>query len=114
MINLHTTVVSALNEVLPTYYEMILTPKTETPCISYMELTNVDSSVGDTIGYSNITYQVKVWSKEIREIQDYSLQIDGVMRGLGFKRIGSAELHDNQSAMIQKILTYKCLALEEF
>lgn len=114
MVNFHATLVSALKDVLPTYYEMALTSNITTPCISYLELTNVDSSIGDTIGYSNITYQIKVWSKEIKDIQEYSLQVDSVMRRLGFKRIGTNELHDNSSIMIQKILTYQCLALEKY
>jgi hypothetical protein len=36
------------------------------------------------------------------------------MRAIGFKRIASGELYDNSSTMIQKILTYEALALEEF
>lgn len=114
MINYHKELVSALNGVLPTHYEMALTSKTKTPCISYMELNNYDSTIGDTLGYSNITYQVKVWGNNIGVLQENALKIDKVLRPLGFKRISSGELYDNQSTMIQKILTYEALALEEF
>ena len=34
MIDYHTQLKSALNSVLPTHYEMTLTSKTKTPCIS--------------------------------------------------------------------------------
>lgn len=105
---------SALQTILPTYYEMILTSDSETPCISYMELNNYVSDNGDTIGYSRIKYQVKVWSYDMAEIQEYALKIDNVLRPLGFKRTASGELYDNQSSMIQKILTYEALGLEEF
>lgn len=114
MINYYDEMISALKTILPTHYEMVLHSDLETPCISYMELNNYASDNGDTIGYSRITYQVKVWSNDIAEIQEYALKIDEVLRPLGFKRIASNELFDNQSSMIQKILTYEALGLEEF
>ena len=114
MIDYHSNLVSALKTVLPTHYEMTLTSKTETPCISYMETNNYTSSSGDTLGYSFITYQVKVWANDIALIQRYALEIDDVLRPLGFKRIASGELYDNASSMIQKIMTYEALALENY
>lgn len=114
MVNYHTELVSALNTILPTHYEMALTANTKTPCISYMEINNYTSSNGDTLGYSYITYQVKVWANDIATIQKNALEIDKVLRPLGFKRISSGELYDNQSTMIQKIMTYEGLALEDY
>ena len=114
MINYHKELVSVLNTILPTHYEMTLTSKTATPCISYMELNNSVTSYGDTIGYSRITYQVKIWANDIGIIQDYVLKIDKALRKIGFTRISTNELYDNQSTMIQKILTYECLALENY
>lgn len=114
MINYHAELVKALNTILPTHYEMVLTSKTDVPCISYMELNNYVSTTGNERGYSVITYQIKVWSKNIAEIQKYALQIDAVLRPLGFKRISANELYDNNSSMIQKIMTFECLALEEY
>lgn len=114
MINYHAELVSALKKVLPTHYEMALTSKTATPCISYMELNNYVDTNGDTLGYSRITYQVKVWGNRIEELQTYALMVDAVLRPLGFKRISSGELYDNNSTMIQKILTYEALASETF
>ena len=114
MINYHSNLVNALSAILPTHYEMALTSKTQTPCISYMELNNIDTVTGDTIGYSRISYQVKVWGNDIKTIQMYSLEIDKALRPLGFTRVSANEMHDNQSTMIQKIFTYECLALENF
>lgn len=114
MINYHENLVSALNKVLPTHYEMALTSKTQTPCISYMELNNYTSASGDTLGYSRIVYQVKVWANDIGTIQRYALEIDNALRPLGWVRISSGELYDNQSTMIQKILTYEALASETY
>lgn len=114
MIDYHKTLVNALNSVLPTHYEMTLTSQTETPCISYMEIGNSDTDTGDTLGYSRIQYQVKVWGTTIETVQKYALKIDKKLRSLGWQRVGSNELHDNQSSMIQKILTFEALALEVF
>ena len=114
MIDYHSNLVSALQKVLPTHYEMTLHSGLETPCISYMEVNNYTTDSGDTLGYSYITYQVKVWSNKIADLQKYALEVDLVLRPLGFKRISSGELYDNASTMIQKILTYEALALEEY
>ncbi len=116
MIDYHTKIVSALNTILPTHYEMALTSNTKTPCISYMELSNYSATdpKGATLGYSYITYQVKVWAEDLGVLQKYALEIDRVMRALGFKRISSGELYDNYSTRMQKILTYEALALEKF
>ena len=116
MVNYHKELVSALSTILPTYYEMTLHSGLETPCISYMETNNyaATDSVGATLGYSWITYQVRIWGNDIGLLQDYAQKIDDVVRPLGFKRIASGELYDNNSTMIQKILTYQCLALEDF
>ena len=114
MIDYHSTLVAALNKILPTHYEMTLHSGLATPCISYMEINNYVDSNGDTLGYSRITYQVKVWSNNIADLQQYALAIDAALRPLGWKRISSGELYDNNSTMMQKILTYEALASETF
>lgn len=114
MINYNTTLVSTLEGILPTHYEMVLTSKTKIPCISYMELTNVDADTGNTLGYSRIQYQIKVWSNRVKDLQEYSMEIDKALRPLGWRRVGSQELQDRNSSMLQKILTYEALALENY
>lgn len=117
MINNHRIMVSELSKILPTHYEMSLTSKTQTPCISYMELNNysiTDSHMNNSsVDYSIVTYQVKVWANDIGTIQEYTIKVDKAMRAIGFKRVASGELYDNNSTMIQKILTYEALASEE-
>lgn len=114
MINYHSSIVSTLESILPTHYEMVLTSNIKTPCISYLELSNVDTVTGDTLGYSRIQYQVKVWSNQIKDLQQYALEIDRALRPLGWKRVGSQELHDRNSTMIQKVLTYEAIASENY
>lgn len=43
---------------------------TQTPCITYLCMNNSDDKVGDTIRYSNIAYQIKIWGtfEETNEI----------------------------------------------
>lgn len=112
MINYHKELVAALETVLPTHYEMTLHSGLATPCYSYMETNNYDTISGTTLGYSIVRYQVKVWATDIATIQQYSLEADRVLRPVGFKRVASTELYDNNSSMIQKILTYEALGLE--
>ena len=114
MIDYHKNLVSALETVLPAHYEMTLTSGTAVPCISYMETNNYTVANGDFFGYSRISYQIKVWANDIAEIQKYALQIDKVLRPLGFTRTSSGELYDKQSTMIQKIMNFEALASEDF
>ncbi len=114
MTNFHKEVVNTLKKILPTHYEMLLHRDLETPCISYMELANQATEQGNTLGYSLIQYQVKVWGTKISDLQNYAIQIDAAMRKLGFKRVSAQELHDTESTMMQKILVYEAQALEQF
>lgn len=114
MINYHEKIVSTLSAILPTHYEMVLHQGLKTPCISYMLLDNPTTHQGDTMEFSRITYQIKVWGNRLSDLQNYSQQIDVAMHGLNFKRIGCKELYDKESTMIQKILTYEANAWEKY
>ena len=111
MVDYHKILVATLGKILPTHYEMFLHSGLETPCISYMELNNSVEEAGDTLTYSNITYQVKVWGKDIATVQKYAVEVDKALKPLGFKRTNSNELATD--TMIQKILTFEAKALEE-
>ena len=67
MIDFPKELVAALQKILPTHYEMQLTSGASLPCISYMELSNVDNSTGETLGYSTLSYQVKVWAHSLQD-----------------------------------------------
>jgi hypothetical protein len=79
-----------------------------------MELSNVAEDTGDTLGYSRIVYQVKVWGTDVGKLQYYATLIDNALRPIGFKRVSSREMTDNNSAMIQKIMSYEAKAIERF
>ena len=114
MIDYHKEFVASLETVLPTHYEMTLHSGLETPCLSYMELNSYVFSPGETMEYSAISFQVKIWATDIATIQKYIVEVDNVLRPIGFKRTAATELYDHNSSMIQKILTYEALGLEEY
>lgn len=114
MIDYTPQLVDALKTILPTHYELKLSSGTQTPCISYQERSNAAEETGDTLGYSRISYTVKVWGNDLEQLNRYAQQIDNVLRPLGWKRTGAQELFSYQSSMIQKILTYEAKALETF
>ena len=114
MVNYHKTLVTTLNNILPTYYEMTLNKDCKIPCISYMEKNNYSSDAGTTLGYSEVSYQVKVWGNNISDIQTYSEEVCEALRLLGWKRTSSGELYDRDSTMIQKVMIFEALFIESF
>ena len=114
MIDYTTALVEALKTILPTHYELKLSSGTKTPCISYQERSNAAEETGDTLGYSRISYTIKVWGNDLEQLNNYAKQIDNTLRPLGWKRTGANELFSYQSSLIQKILTYEAKALETF
>lgn len=114
MIDYTPTLVEALKTILPTHYELKLSSGTKTPCISFQERSNTAEETGDTLGYSRISYTVKVWGTDLEQLNNYAIQIDNALRPLGWKRTGAQELFSYQTAMIQKILTYEAKAIETF
>ena len=112
MIDYNKQIVTALKTILPTYHELTLTKNTKTPCISYMELSNVVEESGDTLEYSRLSFQIKVWGTDLAVLNSTAGRIDVIMRNLGFTRTSGSEMYDRNSSMIQKILTYEAKALE--
>ena len=61
MIDYHKELVSALNNVLPTHYELALTKDTTIPCISYQERNNYVDVNGDRIPNRTIKVNGKLF-----------------------------------------------------
>ena len=114
MIDYHEELVDTLNDILPTYYELNLTSGIATPCISYMQRNDYVVANGDTLGYSKVQYQIKVWGNKLSDLQGYSQEIDEALRAKGFTRISTGELWDRDSAMKQKILVSQVFPLLNF
>lgn len=110
MIDYSTQLVQALSTVLPTHYELICDSSTKKPCITYQEYNNYDDVGWDKTRYSYIEYMVKIWSTDISVIMSKAVEIDNVLKPLGFERLSSNELIiDNQ---ICKMLIYRCHGIE--
>ncbi len=115
MYNAHSELVAALNTVgIPVHYELFLHSGLETPCTSYLPLQNRVNVNGDTLGYSDLSYQIKVWANDIALIMQYAQAIDNVLRPLGWRRTNYNELYDTNSTMIQGIMNYEAMASENF
>lgn len=114
MIDYHSTLVKTLETVLPTHYELVLTSKTKTPCISYMENNNYQVVAGHSLGYSRASYTITVWADGIGKVQEYALQIDEALRPIGWKRTSSGELYDKSTGLVRKIMNYEALVQEHY
>lgn len=114
MIDANKIIVSRLNEIgLKVYLEDFLDSATPIPCLSYREYDNAAYKEGDTIGYSTLTYHIKVWGKSMQDLTKYSTEVDKIMRSLGFERINKApDLW--LDGIGQRDLKYTNLALEIF
>lgn len=93
-------------------YEMFMDSSTSLPCITYMQIKNADTKVGDTFGYSEIAYDVTVWSKSVSEMYDYAQKVDKQLRNLGYKRTNSNELNDGTT--LRLVLEYRANAIENY
>lgn len=107
MIDYHKELLSILSKILPTYFELNLTKDVSVPCITYLELNDYEEYKGDTLGYSIIRYQIKVWSTKLSELQSYGQQIDNALRKAGWRRVSAIELYDTDTAMKQKVFNYE-------
>ena len=113
MIDFRKTLVRELSTLgLPVYYELFLTQDTKTPCISYMLAGDVSEATGDTLGYSSVSFYIKIWATTVADIASYSTKIDNKMRELGFRRTGATELW--LDGIGQNQLRYTGLAQEYF
>lgn len=103
MLNYKTDLVAALSTILPTRYELFVDSSTATPCITYMEIDNASTAEGDTLRYSRIAFQIKIWGDDFSVLAPYQLQLDTKMKSLGFTRTAYNELwYDNQVALIYR------------
>lgn len=113
MVDTKKEIVAALSKTgLKVYYEQFVNSDTAIPCITYVEYDNSSLANGDTLGYSTITYHIKVWSKDLKELTNYAAQIDNIMRGIGFVRRNMVELW--LDGIGQRQLKYEAKALENF
>lgn len=111
MVDVKKELILALKEAgLPVFYELFVNPQTPTPCITYIETTNNDEQVGDTLQYSRVGFTIKVWAKRVEDLTINAQAIDRQLKLLGYRRISSNELFHGD--MGQKIMRYEAIAYE--
>lgn len=111
MIDVYDKVLEALKPIAPTYFDLFLDSKTETPCISYFEYGNVQHKESDILGWSNISFCIKVWGHKIKEVEPLSIKVDDAMKKLGFNRVSGNDMKEN--GLLCKILVYRALGWEK-
>lgn len=99
----------ALNSINLIHYT-VADSNTKYPCITYRENNNTDYLIGDTMIYSELSFVIEVWDKQISVIQQYTLTIDEIMKGLGFKRNSMTEQWIDDLG--RKILIYDSIGIE--
>lgn len=113
MIDYKPTLITALETIgLPVTSENYKTADITYPCITYSQSDNVATKECDLFGYSDVYFDISLWVKNSKDMEDYSLLIDSKMRALGFKRIGAPELW--LDGIGHRTLRYKGMALEQF
>jgi len=95
---------------LNVYYE-VFKKEVDLPAITYKEIENCDLVVGDTIEYSTLRFEIKIWSYSMDEIILTSKAIDIALKAIGFSRYSSFET--NYQTQIIKVLRYVATGYNE-
>lgn len=112
MVDIQPLVVSKLNEIgIPVLYELLVDNTTPTPCITYLEMDNADRISGDSLSYVNVTFQLKVQTRDLKEVRDYSAAADSKMKGLGFSRFMKDELVID--GICSRVMRYSAIAYKQ-
>lgn len=113
MLNVMPQIYTELSTIgIPVSAEGSKTKEVVYPCITYRNDNDIQDLTGDTLGYSNVYYTIKVWAHRISDLQIYAVKIDKVMRSLGFVRTSTNEVWADDLG--QKLLRYRALGLESF
>lgn len=77
----------------------------EYPRITYFEMTNFDKDYADDQAYSSrMVYQVDIWSKGNPD--PIVIEVDRVMKTIGFARVGGADLYEDDVQVYHRALRY--------
>lgn len=112
MVNYHSNfrqLLLSASDGVEVYYESF-DKKEAVPCISYLESNNSALATGDTLKYSDITYQIKIWAKDISELLSISNKLDNKLTSSGFQRTTSFEQKDD--GLLVKVMRYSAIGYE--
>lgn len=86
--------------------------KTPIPCVTYYEQNNADNVVGDTLGYSDVSYMLQLWGYDMAGLMKTRGVVDSIMKSAGFRR--STFNHQTIDGLHRYILGYERLIREIF
>lgn len=92
------------------YYEALYKAGT-LPAITYREIENNDLYNGDTISFSTLRYEIKVWATSMDDLITQSQAIDLALKAEGWSRYSSVEL--TREAQLIKVLRYVATGYRE-
>lgn len=95
---------------LPVYYELFVDSSTKLPCLTYIETNNSSHLEGDNLFYSNLSYNIKLWGDNLKQISPTVDKVNDIMRQLGFTRTAYNELA--VGAQLCLILSYSSIGWE--
>ena len=83
-------------------------PQTHDAYITFFELTNYDVAFADDAPYgSSLSFQIDIWSKG--NPRPIATEVDRAMKALGFVRIGTADLYEDDTKQYHRALRYRAL-----
>lgn len=95
---------------LPVYHESFVKKQTNFPCITYSEVGDVDVAVGDTIAYSQVSYEIKIYDIDLESLAVNSAAVDSELKKSNFRRYYSDERFDGRHLI--KTFRYSAFAAE--
>lgn len=92
MVDFSTRLTASLETILPTYYEHFVGEDITYPCITYLPANNYSYIEGDTMRFSKLTYTIKLWGNDYKQLMSYINTLDLKMKKIGLKRTNYNEL----------------------
>lgn len=113
MIDVKQSIVSTINTAtgVTTYYELFYQPG-ELPAITYKEIDNASLYRGDTVNYSTLRFEVKIYARTLSEISTISYALDQAMMAEGWVSYFSTEANDGNNTII-KVIRYVAIGYDE-
>lgn len=112
MLDASKQLIETLSPILPTFYELFVDSNTPIPCITYLQSGDSIHVDGDTLCFSDISFNIKIWARTKQEIEQYKIKIDDALRPIGYRRVSYNEMSDKN--LLCGILIYRGLGIEHF
>lgn len=87
MVDINTELVATIEAAtsLPVYFEL-MTQEREEAAITYRTIDNSDLLLGDTLEYSVLRFEIKIWSRHLSTNMTAFAAMDEALKAMGFTR----------------------------